>query len=140
MSREEFSRAFAVARHMRSLGHKPSERLASSLDDALVEYRLSHPDLCLLVEKDLWGGHGSGGKGGGGGDGRVLRVHHGTTREVRFQVLSALNSLRRDPEVTELRLDLGSSLDCQVVVSLLESDLGLDVETAEGGRQVVVKV
>ena len=76
----------------------------------------------------------------GGGDGRVLRVHHGTTREVRFQVLSALNSLRRDPEVTELRLDLGSSLDCQVVVSLLESDLGLDVETAEGGRQVVVKV
>ena len=140
VSREEFSRAFAVARHMRSLGHKPSERLASSLDDALVEYRLSHPDLCLLVEKDLWGGQGSGGKGGGGGDGRVLRVHHGTTREVRFQVLSALNSLRRDPEVTELRLDLGSSLDCQVVVSLLESDLGLDVETAEGGRQVVVKV
>ena len=55
-------------------------------------------------------------------------------------MLSALNSLRRDPEVTELRLDLGSSLDCQVVVSLLESDLGLDVETAEGGRQVVVKV
>merc|ERR1712176_576053 len=37
----EFSRAFSVIRHMRSLGHSPAEEQMSCLDSALVEHRMS---------------------------------------------------------------------------------------------------
>ncbi|QDZ23196.1 hypothetical protein A3770_09p57140 [Chloropicon primus] len=144
ISSSEFSRAFSVVKHMRGLGHKPAEEQISSLENALVEYRMSHGDLCLLnlTEEDFGGTAGAGGRSepGDGQDSSSfsMSIHHGTVKEVRFQVLSVLNSLKKKPHVGELKLNLGSSLDYQVVCSLLENDLKLNVQ--KEGRSIFVKV
>lgn len=169
-SSSEFSRAFSVIKHMKSIGHTPADEQISRLESALVEHRMNSNSNSNSNSNAI--------------DGRVTRlddfdvtedfqvergetsedeeallsgvfrvnIHHGSVCEIRFQVLSALNSLRHrkakakaqeKTTIRSLQMHLSSeSMDIQIVRSLLENDLKLDVKvkTVKSGRQTILEV
>ena len=119
VSSMEFSRAFSIAKDMKSLGHVPAEEQISALESALVECRISGCAVDLDKEFSMETADGTVEEAEG-----VVAIRSGTAREMRFQVLEVIEKLRRN-ERSEAHFQVASSLDYQVVRALLENDLQL---------------
>mmetsp|Transcript_5213 Transcript_5213/g.13621 ORF Transcript_5213/g.13621 Transcript_5213/m.13621 type:complete len:716 (-) Transcript_5213:27-2174(-) len=131
----DFSRAFSVMKHMRKLDHRPKDSQISILQSAMVDSRVSGADLGLqkdFAEED--------GQFLSGGDAIDVRIYNGPARDMRFQVLSALNSVKLSGSLSPLRFHLDCALSSQIVCALLENDLNMSVNETARGSQVTLEV